>query len=809
MADMKVRLLLDLVNRLSPQAKTAQKDLRAVGAAAKDLGKVRAGDKLSRDLDRTRASAARTAREIRNMKAAMADFARTAAIAAQSAGAVSVSARGGRGGAAVAGAAAVGRRTLVGAGVGLGGYGALRGTIGQSVSYEKAMAAVRNKLDGMDDPKAFQEVSRMVSAAAIEYGKAREEVAALVAEGGASGISREQMPEFIKLVLSASTAWDQTADKAANAMAKIKAQTGASMGELRDFGDLVNALSDAGSAKEMDVVEMFKRAGAAAKASGVDMKTALAALTAMNNVGMEPEVAARGFGAMIGNLAQATEQGKDFQVGLKMLGLSAKKLEKDMKVDAAKALIDVFQRLEKHADKGKAAIKLFGKEWWDEALRTGQAMPEMMKNLKIVNDPKAWKGSMDKSLNIQLATTANHLERLKSLTSAVGDRLGKWALPPINDAIQRIIDGFNELDRRSGKAKADDAAVSSAAETLAAGKELSPEQRKRMATDADFNSAVSVAARTRKNGDADRKAADLKTALNRDRSEDGMDVVQGQRRREIERLRLDREIDDLAASLKRRDPAGRDATFTGERRRLDGLRAKRGHLGPSEAPSTGTTFGRSDADEMRARLPHSMEASKKAEIEQLRRRIDAIERLADSQQNPKDRSNFLKDASGDQRRLMRSIAPNSEAANWFGFAAGGSKAAAPASIGYGAKFGFGAGGAAADQLKQAMEIDLGPAGMTLGEKLAGGLKSSQGQTDGAAQQIGEGIKGKLSSVEAGSAGQKIMADFAAGITSGGAAAVAAAEGVAARVKAAMGAGGGARSASLASVSSAALHDGVA
>jgi TP901 family phage tail tape measure protein len=537
---MNVRLFLDLVNRVSGPAKAAQKDLKGVGAAAKDLKKERGGeqiakdmaktqqaakgagsglkevttaarslkgervgDQLAKDLERATKAAARAARELKAMKAAMREMAKTTALVNMApalagagrkkkhqAGAEGGAAAGGFSstakGAAVAGALGAGRRALVPVAAGVGAYGAVRGTVGESVSREKALTDVKIKLDGMDDPKQFEAMKRQISEAAIANGRSYEEIARLVAEGGASGIQTGDMPEFLKLATAAAAAWDQPADKVANSLAKIKAQTGATLPQLREFGDLVNALSDAGAAKEMDVVDMFKRAGAAAKASGLDMKTTLAALTAMNNVGMEPEIASRGFAAMAGRFSQATEQGKDFQEGLKSLGLNAKKLEKDMKVNAAKTLVDVLERLEKSGDKGKAAIKLMGKEWWDEFLRLGQALPELKKNLAIVNNPKAFAGSMDKSLEIRLQTTATHLERLKVLAGEVGDRLGQWALPHINDGVQKLVDLLKEVDRRS----ADKKTIEDTAEKLATDKELSPDERRRMAEDGEYKKGL-------------------------------------------------------------------------------------------------------------------------------------------------------------------------------------------------------------------------------------------------------------------------------------------------------------------------------
>lgn len=270
-----------------------------------------------------------------------------------------------------------GTKALVGGFLGVqGARMAGRATVGQSISFEKAMAEVRKKVDGMDDPAELAKMEQAVSKWAIAYGRAREEVAAMVAEAGAGGVSLADMPEFIRINLAAATAWDATADKTSNALAKIRAATGWGNKQLEEFVDKVNALADAGSAKEMDVVDMFQRAGAAAKAAGVDFDASLAFLTAMNNVAIAPEVAARGFNAFASKLRTATDQGDKVEEGLKALGLTPKGVEKGMKTDAKGTMIDVLERLEKSTDKASVAIKVFGREWWDEVARADRRSPK-------------------------------------------------------------------------------------------------------------------------------------------------------------------------------------------------------------------------------------------------------------------------------------------------------------------------------------------------------------------------------------------------------------------------------------------------
>ena len=127
-----------------------------------------------------------------------------------------------------------------------------------------------------------------------------------------------------------------------------------------------------------------------------------------------------------------------------MLGLSLQKVQRGMKKDATGTILDFLDRLEKSPNKAEAAIKILGQEWWDEAARSGQALPEMLKNLKIIKSG-SWKGSLKQAQQIDLSTTAKQLERAKAMVSEIGDGLMRWALPPINAQLQKVIDTYRSL----------------------------------------------------------------------------------------------------------------------------------------------------------------------------------------------------------------------------------------------------------------------------------------------------------------------------------------------------------------------------
>ncbi|WP_276200550.1 phage tail tape measure protein [Chelatococcus sp. XZ-Ab1] len=475
MSNMRVKLFLELVSKLAGPAKRAQRDLQGVKKEADRLGKTRGGEQLERGLKRAGNESRRTKREVAGVvveakklnntragKRLADDLRKAGKEAARTRQELDKlnkrQPRNQRQSSRHASAAAVEQPPgLIAGGRGalaaVGGVYAARlvtgGTVGQSISFEKAMAEVQKKLDGMDDPAAREKMERFIARTAIDFGRPREEVASAVAEAGASGIPLEDMEQYIRLVSRASVAWDASAGRVSEDLAKIRAGTGWNIDQLSDYVDKVNALSDAGALKEVDLVDMFRRAGAAAEASAVSLDASLAGLSALGNIGMPPEVASRFFPQFAATLRTAQSGGrKKTGEGLKMLGLSARKVENSMKTDALATMLNVLERLEKHPDKATAAIKIFGREWWDEAARMGRALPEIRKNLAIIGDPANWQGSAQKNLNIELETTANHLERLKSLATEVGDRMGRWALPGINEQVKELIDLMGRVDER-------------------------------------------------------------------------------------------------------------------------------------------------------------------------------------------------------------------------------------------------------------------------------------------------------------------------------------------------------------------------
>ncbi|WP_238242557.1 phage tail tape measure protein, partial [Methylobacterium iners] len=346
---------------------------------------------------------------------------------------------------------ALGRRVLPVVGGAYAGRAAVRGTIGEAISFEKAWSEVIKKVNDAPSPAAMEELQRTVSKTAIELGVPRERLAEMTAEAGAAGIKFSELERYVRLAAKASVGWDMVPRDASQKLAEIKSAGQYTIAEMDALADKINALGDNSAAKEADIVEMVQRSAAPAKGAGVNIDTTLAAVTALRSGGMQAEVASRFFNAFTTKLATAEGTGKGAKKiadAFEMLGLSVAKVSAGMKRDAAGTMMDVLDRLGKHAEPAKVANEIMGGEWGDEFSRFSQSLPEFRKQLDFLRNPQNFSGSLGRNLNVQLATTANHLERLKALSSDVGDRMGRWALPGINETIESVIRQMDELERR-------------------------------------------------------------------------------------------------------------------------------------------------------------------------------------------------------------------------------------------------------------------------------------------------------------------------------------------------------------------------
>lgn len=474
MTNLDVSLRLKMVNQLGAGAKAAEKDLKGVKDAAQQIGKGGATEKLGRDLAQAGGKARIARKDVGDLRREAerlgstrgrasqmaADFDRIGRSARTARGEVDALARaqgrtsgrahrtGPVGGAEMgmgAGAAvgALGMRAVAPVGVGW----LAKKSFDQSVDWDTAWTEVLKKVNDADEG-GFKALEKTIRRLSLEMGIGRSELAGLVAEAGAAGVAYSDLERFMQLTGKAAVGWDMAPREASEKLAYTKAAMGLTVEQMSILADKINALGDNSAAKERDILEMFLRVGSAAREAGVDMDSTLSILTGVRSGGMEPEVAARWFGALTGGLRTAELQPKRVDKGLQMLGTSAKKVAKGMKTDAIGTLLDLFERLEKSPKAVEAATSIFGREWWDETMRAKGGIAEIRKQLEFIRDPKNYKGSLDKGYLLQAATARAHLAKTKELVSRIGEALTSWTLAPFNATVDAAISRMDALSDR-------------------------------------------------------------------------------------------------------------------------------------------------------------------------------------------------------------------------------------------------------------------------------------------------------------------------------------------------------------------------
>ncbi len=432
------------IAKVGGHAKVAKRDVLDLRTATVSLGTTRAGAQAAKDMEQIGRAARTARRDVEGLRKEREALGSGRSRASRSAGAGSAGDEHGIGPGAGAAVAGVAGRYL--APIGLA-YAAKRG-FDAAVSFDAAWAEVRKKVDGT--PEQLDALKKTVLDLSLSLGIGRSEMAGLTAEAGAAGIQLKDLQTFMMLTGKAAIGWDMMPREASQKLAEIRAGWGMSIDQIDVLANKINALGDNSAAKERDILEMFQKSGQGAREAGVDMDSTLAILTGVRSSGMETDTAARWFGALTSVLRSAREQPKHVADGLKMLGLSAKKVAAGMKKDAIGTILDLFDRLQKSPKAVEAATKLFGAGWWDETMRAKGAIEEIRKQLDLLKNPKNYEGSLDKGLAIQLSTTESHLKKLNEIVSRIGEGLAGWTMEPFNRAVDTMTAGLKDLETRAG-----------------------------------------------------------------------------------------------------------------------------------------------------------------------------------------------------------------------------------------------------------------------------------------------------------------------------------------------------------------------
>lgn len=320
--------------------------------------------------------------------------------------------------------------------------GTIRGLSDPAIKFESAMADVK-KVVNFDTPAQFKEMGDDILKLTRTIPMAGEEIAAIVAAGGQSGVARENLLGYAKDAATMGVAFDMAAGDAGEAMATMANVLGKPITEMAQFGDVINHLSDNANSKAKDIVNVITRAGSDTRMLGLTEKQSAALGSTFLSMGKAPELAAQSVKGMSAAFLQlkAGEHAKE----LKQLGFTTKSFAAAMNKDAQGAISSFIEKVKKMPDDKQYPLlaKIFGKQYADDVLMLAQNTGEYNRQLGLLQETDEhgklkYIGSMQREFENRSNTAENKLTKLKNSISELATKIGAAFLPVISSFVENI-----------------------------------------------------------------------------------------------------------------------------------------------------------------------------------------------------------------------------------------------------------------------------------------------------------------------------------------------------------------------------------
>lgn len=320
--------------------------------------------------------------------------------------------------------------------------GTIRGLADPAIKFESAMADVK-KVVNFDTPEQFKEMGNDILKLTRTIPMAGEEIAAIVAAGGQSGVARENLLGYAKDAATMGVAFDMAAGDAGEAMATMANVLGKPITEMAQFGDVINHLSDNANSKARDIVNVITRVGSDTRMLGLSEKQSAALGSTFLSMGKAPELAAQAVKGMSSAFLQLKAGAHEKE--LKQLGFTTKSFAAAMNKDAQGAISSFIEKVKKMPkDKQYPLLaKVFGKQYADDVLLLAQNTGEYNRQLGLLqetdeNGNLKYIGSMQREFENRSNTTENKLIKLKSSLTEIATKIGNAFLPVITSFVENI-----------------------------------------------------------------------------------------------------------------------------------------------------------------------------------------------------------------------------------------------------------------------------------------------------------------------------------------------------------------------------------
>ncbi|ECN8960911.1 phage tail tape measure protein, partial [Salmonella enterica subsp. enterica serovar Anatum] len=147
--------------------------------------------------------------------------------------------------------------------------GALALPVNAAIGFESKMADIRKVVDGLDDKKAFAQMSDDILTLSTQLPMAAEGIAEIVAAGGQAGIARGDLMQFANDAVKMGVAFDTTAEESGQMMAQWRTAFKLTQEDVVVLADKINYLGNTGPANAKKISDIVTRIGPLGGVAGV------------------------------------------------------------------------------------------------------------------------------------------------------------------------------------------------------------------------------------------------------------------------------------------------------------------------------------------------------------------------------------------------------------------------------------------------------------------------------------------------------------------------------------------------------------
>ena len=311
-----------------------------------------------------------------------------------------------------------------------------------AISFEEAMSDVRKVVD-FDTPQQFKEMGDDIVKLSKTLPMTTEEIAAIVAAGGQSGIAREDLLGFAESAAKMGIAFDTTADQAGDMMAKWRTAFKMNQKEVESLADKVNYLGNTSAASAGQIAEVVTRIGPLGEVGGLAAGEVAALGSAIVGTGKPAEIASTGIKNLILGLTAGESATNRQKEAFAKLGFSTEELASAMQKDAQGSILAVLKALrELDKDTQAATLKdLFGSESIEALSPLLTTLDSLENNFSMVGDAAQYTGSMEGEYAAKSQTTANSLKLAENNVKALKIAIGNNLIPAMTPLIKLFSDG--------------------------------------------------------------------------------------------------------------------------------------------------------------------------------------------------------------------------------------------------------------------------------------------------------------------------------------------------------------------------------